>query len=141
LCSTSWPISGSDACQTYGNQNFPQECTGGGDFPDWGLGGGVGYLGRYHASGFGNGESGTDQFFANAPLQNGWTVHSTGADWTQQAFVSNCCGIDYVSVDAGQSSSNGDSTPKVGFDYKVNACGAGWFSGHIFIIGPLGVPY
>jgi hypothetical protein len=140
-CSMSSGVSDHDACQNQGSTNFPQECTSGG-FTPWESGGGVGNLGGYHDSGWGfTGNSGNDQFWLAGPLNNGWVLLETSAEVTTQVSAAGQNTGGRVWVDNGQASNPGISNPRLGIDCHINNCGAIFYTGHMFVTGPLGVPY
>jgi hypothetical protein len=135
-CSMSSGATGSDQCEDSGSDNFPIECSGG--IAPWGLGpSGLGNLGGYHASGWGvQGDPGDDLFWMNSPLQNGWVLDSTSADWITQVNNGG-----QVSVNLGETTDPGTSSPMLDVNWYINNCGAVFYSGHMIVTGPLGVPY
>jgi hypothetical protein len=46
-----------------------------------------------------------------------------------------------VSVNSFQTSDPGTSNPRLGILYHVNNCGAIFYTGHMIITGPTGVPF
>jgi hypothetical protein len=94
-------------------------------------------LAGYHAVGWSfNGHPGHDHFRIDDALRNGWVLLSTSADWITQLGYGG-----QVSVDPGWTSAPGTSQPELQVNWYVNACGAILYSRHMFITGPLGVPY
>jgi hypothetical protein len=130
-CSISIGFGVSDSCQTMGGHNFPFECNPAGppfltlpsssiDYQGW------------HASGWGGGSSGYDQFWPSPSLKNDWVFDSWYIYWD------NFGGGSYVN--ASMNSSN-PATPVVGVDWHADACGLAAYDGSIYINGPSGVPY
>jgi hypothetical protein len=140
-CSMSSGVSDHDACQAQGSTNFPPECAQ--NFPGWGLApGSLGNLAGYHDSGIGfKGNDGTDQFWLDGPLQNGWALWSTSAEVTTQVSAAGQSTGGQVSVNSFQTSDPGTSNPRLGILYHVNNCGAIFYTGHMIITGPTGVPF
>ena len=135
-CTMSTGPTGGDMCEDLGNEGWPGEC---GCCAEFGTGGGgsLGNLAGYHAVGWSfNGHPGHDHFRIDDALRNGWVLLSTSADWITQLGYGG-----QVSVDPGWTSAPGTSQPELQVNWYVNACGAILYSGHMFITGPLGVPY
>jgi hypothetical protein len=134
-CTMSSGATDSDACEDSGSENFPPEC---GGYVPWGLGGpSLGNLAGYHASGWGfTGDSGDDLYWLNTPLQNGWVLDSTSADVSM--WVNNG---GQVSVNPGETSAPGTSNPMLDVNWYINNCGAIFYSSHMIITGPVGVPF
>jgi hypothetical protein len=123
---------GGNQCENSGADDWPNEC-GVAAFSEAGFGN----LDAYHAVAWSpNGHPGHDDFWINDALLNGWVLLSTSADWTTQV---NSGG--QVSVDSGWTSAPGTSNPHLQVNWYVNSCSAIFYSGHMFITGPLGVPY
>lgn len=133
-CTMSTGPTGGDACEDTGSVNFPWEC---GCCPEFGTEGGLGSLAGYHAVGWSpNGHPGHDHFSIDDAMRNGWVLLSTSADWTQQLQSGG-----QVSVDPGWTSAPGESKPELQVNWYVNSCSALFYTGHMFVTGPLGVPY
>jgi hypothetical protein len=123
---------GGNQCENSGSDDWPNECgvTAFGEA-------GFGNLAAYHAVAWSpNGHPRHDDFWVNGPLLNGWVLLSTSADWTTQVSSGG-----QVSVDPGWTSAPGTSNPYLQVNWYVNSCSAIFYSGHMFITGPLGVPY
>ena len=103
-CSMSSGVTDHDACEDQGGLGFPPECAQ--NFPGWPLApGNIGNLAGYHDFGWGfTGNDGTDQYWLNAPLQNGWVLDSTSAEVTTQVSAAGQSSGGQVSVDGSQSS-------------------------------------
>jgi hypothetical protein len=135
-CTMSTGPTGGDIGEDSGNEGWPGEC---GCCAEFGTGGGgsLGNLAGYHAVGWSfNGHPGHDHFRIDDALRNGWVLLSTSADWITQLGYGG-----QVSVDPGWTSAPGTSQPELQVNWYVNACGAILYSRHMFITGPLGVPY
>jgi hypothetical protein len=131
-CSTSIGAGPSDECMGWGYNNWPVECGSYGNFgrADYGLWG-------YHASGWGfHGNSGNDQFWVTAPLQNGWVLNSTSANTSAKIGD-----VSQASEDPNSTSAPGTPSPDLGVDWYVGNCGMVIYDGHMIITGPLGVPF
>jgi hypothetical protein len=124
-CSISTGSSASDACENLGGDSFPEEC---GCCAPWGQGpqSSLPNLVGYHASGWGGGNGGNDQFRFFPALNWGWVLDSTSVDWT--TMVNNG---GTVSVDGSLTTNSPVSNPRLGVDWNVNACGG------IFYLGPV----
>lgn len=129
-----WPgvLAGNDACQGQGQPGWPPEC--GFLNGTFGLGGqSTGFWG-YHVSGWGPGESATDGFYVNFMLKNGWAFDSVqNLGW---AYVG---GGSKAALDW-NTSSPGDTSPKVYVDWHADACGLIDYIGDVQITGPKGMP-
>ena len=124
---------GSNQCENSGSDDWPNECGETGGFGEAGFGN----LAGYHAVAWSpNGHPGHDDFWITDALLNGWVLLSTSADWTTQVNYGG-----QVSVDPGWTSAPGDSKPALQVNWYVNACSAIFYSGHMFITGPIGVPF
>ena len=133
-CSMSTGSTDHDACEDQGRRNFPPEC---GCCANWPSGGGdLGNFAGYHDSGWGiQGNGGNDQYWLTAPLQHGWVLNSTSTEVTVQVNNGG-----RVSVDGSLTSDPGTSSPRLGVDWYVNNCGAIFYTGHMIVTGPAGVP-
>jgi hypothetical protein len=134
-CSISTGSSASDACENLGGDTFPEEC---GCCAPWNQGpqSSLPNLVGYHASGWGSGNGGNDQFRFFPALNWGWVLDSTSVDWT--TMVNNG---GTVSVDGSLTTNSPVSNPRLGVDWNVNACGGIFYLGHMIITGPAGVPF
>ncbi len=124
-----------DFCPGPGSLNFPPEC----GFISGSEGLGIPWVGLqgYHQSAWGTGgPSGNDKFWLTPPLQNGWVLSSTDVYW--ETLVGNGGN---VSEDPSSTTPPGTSNPTLGVDWTANNCGAIYYQGDMFIIGPKGVPY
>ncbi len=74
-------------------------------------------------------------------MNNGWALWSTSAEVTIQVSAAGQSTGGQVSVDQSQTSDPGTSNPRLGIDYHVNNCGAIFYTGHMIITGPVGVPF
>src|SRR5262249_53958221 len=139
-CSMSSGVSDHDECDHQGGNNFPPECMWPSEpGPPWGAVD-FGNLEGYHDSGYGfTGNSGIDQYWLDTPLQNGWVLWSTSAEVTVQVSAAGQSTGGQVSVD--NYSDPGTSNPTLGIGYHVNNCGAIFYTGHLIITGPVGVPF
>jgi hypothetical protein len=72
----------------------------------------------------------------NSPLENGWVLVSTSADWLTKVANGG-----QVSVNTTETSAPGASQPMLDVSWYINNCGAVLYSGHMIVTGPLGVPY
>lgn len=129
-----WPgvLAGNDACQGLGQPGWPPEC--GFLNGTFGLGQSPTGFWGYHVSGWGSGESATDGFYVNFALKNGWAFNSVeNFGW---AYVG---GGSKAALDW-NTSTPGDTSPKVYVDWHADACGLIDYSGDIQITGPKGVP-
>jgi hypothetical protein len=136
-CSTSIGASVSDECQNWGGTRFPPECALalGGGIPTWGLmQNSTGYFG-FHASGWGGGNSGHDEFWPSPPLKNGWVFDSL-----QNFGWYNLGGGSQESHD-GLVNTSDPTTPRLDVNWHVDACGVVDYGGDIQIIGPADTPY
>jgi hypothetical protein len=136
-CSTSIGAGPSDQCLNWGYDNWPPEC---GCCPNWGLGSVPpdypGFTG-YHGSGWGfHGNSGNDQFWVTAPLNNGWVFDSAGVGWEVKVGD-----VSQANLDSNTTSAPGTPSPTVGVDWYVGNCGAIPYEGYVSITGPVGVPF
>ena len=87
-------------------------------------------------SGWGTqGNGGNDRYWLTAPLQHGWVLDSTSTEVTVQVNNGG-----RVSVDGSLTSDPGTSSPRLGVDWYVNNCGAIFYTGHMIVTGPAGVP-
>jgi len=135
-CSTGRGADVSDECDNWGGSHWPPECgdlnpqQGIGQWNDLGLGG-------FHASGWGfGGNSGTDNFWVTAPLNNGWVLDSASASWTTKVGDVSTARMDWYSTSA-----KGTPSPNLGVDWYVGNCGMVVYAGHMIITGPVGVPF
>jgi hypothetical protein len=101
----------SDQCQNWGGTNYPDECF---QIPLGGTETGpTGYFG-FHASGWGPGNSGNDQFWPSPPLENGWVFESL------QNFGWYNLGSGSQETIAGVNTSD-PTTPRLGVNWHVDA--------------------
>jgi hypothetical protein len=130
-CSTSIGAGPSDRCQNWGNTNYPFECW---VNPTYEVAPGEpnSYYG-FHASGWGGGNSGYDQFWPSPPLKNDWGYDSYTLDWYDLGGGSN-------QTVTGVNTSN-PAAPVLSVNWHVDACGVVEYGGVIFITGPANVPY